>query len=84
MESSRDRPGVGEQVILLGLPPGFLSDLPDEDRRDMSAMIGRAVTLSDYDDDGRAVLDFVNPFTPDGGSHTTIWVAPEFIERIRR
>ena len=85
MDSSHDILRAGEQVILLGLPSGFLDDLPDEDVRAISAMIGRAVTLVEYDDVGRAQLDFVDPITPEGGLNThTIWVAPEFLGPLRK
>ena len=84
MDGSHDTLRVGEQVILLRLPPGFLDDLPDEDVRAISAMIGSPVTLVEYDDVGRAQLDFVDPITPEGGLHThTIWVAPAFIRPLR-
>lgn len=81
-----DKPRVGEQVILLGFPDGFLHDLPDEDVRAITAMIGRAVTLVDYDEHGRAELEFYDPFDgiPGTWNHThTIWVAPEFIGPVR-
>lgn len=81
-----DRPRIGEQVILLGLPPGFLDDLPDEDVRALSEMIGRAVTLVDYDELGRAELEFDDPFEGVPGTWNsihTIWVAPEFIGPVR-
>ncbi len=42
------------------------------------------VTLIDYDEAGHAELEFEDPFTPDGGLHThPMWVAPEFIGRVR-
>jgi len=46
----------GRKVILTGLPPGFLDDLPEEDQRAISAVVGKAVKLLGYDQDGRAEL----------------------------
>jgi len=75
---------AGEQVILVELPPGFLHDLPEEDQRAITAMVGRRVLLIGYDEDGRAELHFDDPFVPrtHKSSHThSIWVGPEFIRR---
>ena len=43
-------------------------------------MVGKAVTLAGYDEDGRAELEFDDPF--DGCTHS-IWVAPEFMAPIQ-
>lgn len=86
MSSEHDKPHAREQVILLALPPAFLNDLPDEDQRAITAMVGRPVTLVGYDETGSAELEFDDPFDPrtDKSSHThTIWVGPEFIDRIQ-
>jgi hypothetical protein len=74
------KPHVGEQVIFLALPPGLLDGLPEEDQRVIAARVGKPVTLVDYDEDGRAELEFDNPF--DGTTHS-IWVAPEFIAPVQ-
>lgn len=76
MSAERERPKAGEQVILLAIPPGLL-DLPEEDQRAIAAMVGKLVTLAGYDEDGRAELDFDDPFE-DNSTHT-IWVALEFV-----
>jgi len=76
------RPVAGQQVILLALPPGMLDELPEEDQRAIIGMVGKSVTLTGYDEDGRAALSFVLPLSfPNRGPqrHGTIWVAPEFI-----
>jgi len=65
----------GRKVILTGLPPGFLDDLPEEDQRAISAVGGKAVKLLGYDQDGRAELEFVES---DGTIHA-IYVASSFI-----
>jgi len=79
-------PAAGEQVILLALPPGFENGLPDDDVRAIRAMVGQAVLLLEYDEDGRALLEFDDPFdgVPGTCNHThTIWVTPQFIKRYR-
>lgn len=47
-----------EKVILTGLPPRFLDDLPIEDQEAIRAVIGKALVLNEYDEDGRAELEF--------------------------
>jgi hypothetical protein len=77
---------VGENVVLVEVPPGLLDGLPEDDQRAIRAMVGKPVMLVGYDDDGRAELFFQDPFTVQahGYSHThTIWVAPQFIEPFR-
>jgi hypothetical protein len=73
--------------VLAAVPPGLLDGLPDEDQRAIRAIVGKPVMLIGYDDDGRAELEFADPFDADSEnyySHThTIWVAPEFIQRYR-
>ena len=79
MARERENPRVGEQVIFLALPPGLLDRLPDEDQRAIIAMVGKPVMLVGYDEDGRAELEFDEPFTHDSSHTHSIWVAPEFI-----
>ena len=76
----RKKAPEGKQVVLVGLPSAFLNGLPVEDQRAITAMIGQPVTLVGYDEDGRAELEFDDPF--DGSSHY-IWVAPKFIAPIQ-
>lgn len=61
---------------MIGLPPKFLDDLPAEDQRAISNVIGKAIILREYDEDGRAVLEFEEE---DGTGHT-IWVKPSFVK----
>lgn len=70
------RPLPGEMVILIGLPIRFLDDLPSEDQEAISAVLGKPVHLSGYDEDGRAELEFTDS---EGNGHT-IWVTPNFIK----
>jgi hypothetical protein len=77
MPSESERLDVGEEVILLALPPGFLDALDGDEQRVVAAMIGKSVKLVGYDEHGRAVLNFPAPFD------VQIWIAPEFIARVR-
>jgi hypothetical protein len=76
MTTSRDgRPEPGEKVVLTALPPGFLDDLPREDQQALTEVIGKAILLNEYDEDGRAELEF----TAEDGRIHFVWVSPEFI-----
>jgi hypothetical protein len=66
----------GDSVILTELPPGLLGGLPAEDPRAISDAVGKPVQLVEYDDDGRAELEFTDA---DGVIHS-IYVNPSFIE----
>jgi hypothetical protein len=77
---------VGENVVLVSLPPGLIDGLPDEDQRAIRAIVGKPVLLVGYDERGYAELHFADPFDPQTNtySHThSIWVAPDFIQRCR-
>jgi len=67
---------AGQKAILTALPAGFLDDLPEEDQRAISAVVGTPVSLVGFDDIGRAELEFQEQ---DGTFHT-IFVAQEFIQ----
>ncbi len=71
MARERENPHAGEQVIFLALPRGLLDGLPEEDQRAILAMVGKPVMLVGYDEDGRAELEFDDPFT-----RTTIRATP--------
>jgi len=86
MSVSDSKPLPGEMVVLTRIPPGLLDGLPQEDQNAIVAIIGKPVMLVEFDEDGRAELHFDDPFDArtDDYSHThSIWVTPEFIERIR-
>ncbi|HEY1423748.1 MAG TPA: hypothetical protein VGF20_09860 [Candidatus Acidoferrum sp.] len=74
MSTKNEKPQPGDSVILLGLPPKFLDDLPEEDQMAISAKIGKVVRLEEYDELGRAELSFHDS---DGNGHS-IWVYPQF------
>jgi len=55
-----DRPEPGEEVLLVSLPTGLLSDLPTEDQAAIAALVGKPVRLMSYDADGKAELQFTD------------------------
>jgi hypothetical protein len=69
----------GDLVILTSVPPGLLTDLPEEDQEAIRAIVGQPVTLEGYDEEwktGEAILEFTDA---QGDGHT-IWVKPDFIK----
>jgi hypothetical protein len=72
MTDQQKKPDPGERVVLVSLPQGFLDDLPEEDQRAITAIVGVPLSLGGYDESGRAQLDFAEPARP--GHHHTIWV----------
>jgi hypothetical protein len=77
MKRPKKRANPGEKVILKALPPGFIDDLPEEDQRAISAVVGKPIVLNKYERDGRAELEFTDS---DGTGHK-IYVHPRFIEQ---
>jgi hypothetical protein len=71
------RPQVGEKVVLKGVPVGFVDDLPRSDQLAIKAAIGTMVLLLDYDDDGRAEVEFTEA---DGTIHS-LFLDPKYITR---
>jgi len=57
------------------MPPGLLDGLPPEDQRAISEVFGKPVLLNEYDDHGRAELEFTDR---EGVIHF-IYVDPSFI-----
>jgi hypothetical protein len=70
------KPKPGQKVVLTALPPGFIDDLPVEDQRAVSEAVGKPTTLNQYEDDGRAELEFTGR---DDVIHL-IYVDPKFIK----
>lgn len=67
---------AGSTVALKSVPPGFLDDLPEEDKTAILAVIGKPVKLNGYEG-GRAELEFV-----DGNDCIHfLYVSPEHIEQ---
>ncbi len=72
----RKKPKPGEMVVLIEVPRGMLDDLPPEDQKAINEIVGKPILLNEYDEDGRAELEFKDS---DGDFHY-IFVAPEFIK----
>jgi hypothetical protein len=79
MNEKSNKPKPGEMVVLVGLPPRFFDDLPEEDQLAISSVIGQAIILKGYDKDGRAELEF----TEKNGIIRFIYVSPEFVRRAK-
>jgi hypothetical protein len=75
MGDENAKPTSGETVILTEVPPGMLDDLPAEDQEAITEIVGKPVLLVEYDEDGRAELEFQDR----NGNFHFIYVSPEFI-----
>jgi hypothetical protein len=73
MSNQHNRPEPGTTVVLKSVPPGLLDGLPERDQRAITAIVGQPVRLVDYDDVGRAELEF----TDKSGDIHYIYVKPE-------
>lgn len=62
--------------MLTAIPHGFLDDLPEEDQQSITEIVGKPVLLNEYDDAGRAELEFRDHV----GQLHYLYVAPEFIK----
>jgi hypothetical protein len=69
------KPNPGDMVVLTTIPKGFLDDLP-EDQQAIREIVGKPVLLNEYDDVGRAELEFNDR---DGQTHF-IFVAADCIK----
>jgi hypothetical protein len=49
-----------QKEILTQLPPGLLNDLPEEDQKAISDVVGKPIEFVGYDEDGRAELTFTD------------------------
>ena len=76
MYTSRMKPNPGQMVVLTAIPRGMLDDLPEEDKQAIKEIVGKPVLLNEYDDAGRAELEFKDR---EGHPHY-LFVAPEFIK----
>jgi hypothetical protein len=70
------KPNPGDMVVLTAIPPGFLDDLPEEDQQAIKEIVGKPVLLNEFDDAGRAELEFNNR----DGQPRFIFVAADFIK----
>jgi len=69
------KPKPGDKVVLKALPPGFTDDLPEEERRAITARLGRPIMLMGYDQDGRVELELM---AQDDSIHT-LYVDLKFV-----
>jgi hypothetical protein len=74
MTTSR-KPKAGDIVLLIEIPSGLLNDLPPEDQRAVTATVGKPIRLVEYDEDGRAELEFTDT---ENVTHF-IYVDPQYI-----
>jgi hypothetical protein len=65
----------GDTVVLEEVPHGLLEGLPKEDQWAISKVVGKPIRLNEYDDEGRAELEF----TDNEGTIHFIYVSPEVI-----
>ena len=63
-------------MIPPGLLDGLLDGLPEEDQHAITAVLGESLILNEYDDIGRAELEF----TDSEGHIHFIYVDPSFIQ----
>jgi hypothetical protein len=75
MTSGRRKPKPGETVVLIEIPPGLLDGLPTEDQEAITEAVGKPIRLTEYDNDGRAELEF----TDRNGVIHSIFVKPDFV-----
>ena len=73
MKSAHRKPKPGDTVVLKELPGGLLDGLPAEDQQAISAIVGKPIRLNEYDEAGRAELEF----TDCGGGIHFIYVSPD-------
>jgi hypothetical protein len=76
MSLQKHLPKSGDMILLVKAPPELLHDLPSEDQKAISDIVGKPILLVGFDDYGNAELEFNDS---DGMSHT-IWVDPSLIK----
>lgn len=81
MRAKKPKPGDG--VILVGLPPHFLDDLPEDEQEAISARVGTPIRLVAWDGFGRAELEFNYRIGKHDIIYHTLWVGPEFIRPLK-
>jgi hypothetical protein len=77
-DRQQNRPRPGDTVTLTEVPSGLLDNLPMEDRRAISEVVGKPIVLNEYDEDGRAELQFKD----NQGVIHFIYVSPDFIRAV--
>jgi hypothetical protein len=77
------QPKPGDMVVLVGLPPGFLDDLPLEEQFAISEMVGKAVKFCGIISNSRwerAELAFSDKKR---GMNHTLYVDPSYIRAVK-
>lgn len=72
--SGDTKPKPRSRVVLTRVPPRLLDDLPSEDQQAINEVVGKPIQLNEYDEDGRAELEFKDS----SGNFHFIYVGPEF------
>jgi hypothetical protein len=72
----KQSPKPGQRLVLRSLPKGLIDDLPLEDKRAISEVVGKPILLKGYDEEGRAKLEF----TDRNDVIHALYVDPRFIE----
>jgi 3-methyladenine DNA glycosylase AlkD len=80
MSSLGRAPKPGETVVLKKIPAGLLDGLPAEDQQAIREIVGKPVSLNEYDEHGRAELEF---WDTEGVTHF-IWVTPNVIKATKQ
>jgi hypothetical protein len=75
MNLHNNRAKPGDRVMLARIPPGLLDGLPDEDQNAIVNALGEPLVLNEYDDTGRAELEFKD----ERGVIHFIYVDPSYI-----
>jgi hypothetical protein len=70
----------GATVVLIKLPPGFLRGLSRADKKAISEVVGKPVRFQEYDEVGRAELQF----TDSRGVIHFIYVKPIFLRSVNQ
>jgi hypothetical protein len=70
---------LGNAVVLMEVPPGLFDDLPPDDQEAISEVVGKPIMLKEYDDAGRAGLEFKDR----NGDLHHIYVSPRFISPVK-
>jgi hypothetical protein len=75
---NNSKPNPGDTVVLMQVPAGLLNDLPSEDQEAIRDRVGKPIKLNDYDEAGRAELEFKDR---DGILHY-MYVQPRYIRKL--
>ena len=71
------KPKPGDMVLVTEVPPGMLDDLPSDDQQAITAVVGKPILLTKYEEDGRAELEFQDR----NEDYHLLYVSPEFIRK---